>query len=147
MPGGISLSWARKFLKNTPACDIWANDVKSFGNLYVCSTLDQLITNNIRSSKEPCRLRRAIEKLCTFPLPCWRIDPLCKFRSNCDTSYLTANSLLYRWNLMLPKTSPQCYRQKMSCAKYCKIYSKERSLRRSEHLKSKFSVKLLRRKG
>lgn len=52
-------------LKNRLACDTWANDVKSFGNLYVCSTLDQL-THSIGSSNEPCRLQRAIEKLCTI---------------------------------------------------------------------------------
>ena len=54
-----------QLLKNRAACDTWAEDVKQFGNLYVYSTLGQL-TNNVGSSNQPCRLKRAIEKLSTI---------------------------------------------------------------------------------
>lgn len=54
-----------KVLKNPLGCDIWADDVKSYGNLYAYGTLGQS-TNNVGSSHEPCRLKRAIEKLCTI---------------------------------------------------------------------------------
>ena len=56
-----------EILKNRAACDTWAEDVKEFGNLYVYSTLGQL-TNNLGSSNQPCRLKRAIEKLSTIHL-------------------------------------------------------------------------------
>ncbi len=48
-----------ELLKNR---DMWAEDVKQFGNLYLYSTLGQL-TNNVGSSNQPCRLKRAVEKL------------------------------------------------------------------------------------
>ncbi len=51
-----------ELLKNRAACDTWAEDVKQFGNLYVYSTLGQL-NNKVGSSNQPCRLKRAIEKL------------------------------------------------------------------------------------
>lgn len=54
-------------LKHPLACDTWADDVKAFINVYVYSTLGQL-TNNAGSSNNPCRLRRAIEKVCTIHL-------------------------------------------------------------------------------
>ena len=52
-------------LKNRVACDTWADDVKAFGKLYMIKTLGQS-TNNLGSSNQPCRLKRAIEKLCTI---------------------------------------------------------------------------------
>lgn len=54
-----------ELLKNGAACDTWAEGVKQFGNLYVYSSLGQW-TNNVGSSNQPCRLKRAIEKLSTI---------------------------------------------------------------------------------
>ena len=66
----IQLWWhiydgGREVLEDRLACDTWADDVKGFGNLSVYSTLGQL-TNNVGSTNEPCRLQRAIDKLCTI---------------------------------------------------------------------------------
>ena len=66
----IQLWWhiydgGREVLEDGLACDTWADDVKGFGNISVYSTLGQL-TNNVGSTNEPCRLQRAIGKLCTI---------------------------------------------------------------------------------
>lgn len=70
-------------MKNPLACDTWADDVKSYGNLYAYGTLGQS-SNNVGSSNEPCRLKRAIEKLCTIHfqvgiLICFAYSPRMRF--------------------------------------------------------------------
>lgn len=57
----------KKVLKNRAACDILAEDVKAFGNLYVYSTFGQLI-NNVGFFNQPCHLKRAVKKLFTIQL-------------------------------------------------------------------------------
>lgn len=49
--------WGSEVLKNRVACVTWAEDVKAFGKLY--KTPGQSI-NNVGSSNQPCRLKRAI---------------------------------------------------------------------------------------
>lgn len=58
--------WGSEVLKNRVACDTWADDVKAFGNLYYYNKTLGQSTNNIGSYNQPCRLKRAIEKLCTI---------------------------------------------------------------------------------
>lgn len=70
-----------EILKNRAACDTWAEDVKQFGNLYVYSTLGQL-TNKVGSSNQPCRLKRAIEKLSTIQFQVGTLLPFAFFPSN-----------------------------------------------------------------
>lgn len=57
--------------------------MKSHGNLYAYGTLGQS-SNNVGSSNEPCRLKRAIEKLCTIHfqfgiLICFAYSPRMRF--------------------------------------------------------------------
>lgn len=61
----IIYDFGLEFQKILSFCDIWADDVKAFGNLYAYIRLGHL-TNNVGSSNIPCSLQRAVEKLCTI---------------------------------------------------------------------------------
>ena len=78
-----------EILKNRSACDTWADDVKGFGNLHVYSTLGQL-TNNV-GSKKPCRLQRAVEKLCTIH---FQVNTLIRFACSRRMRFMLSESTL-----------------------------------------------------
>ena len=143
--------WGSEVLKNPVACDTWADDVKAFGNLYIYSALGQS-TNNVGYSNQPCRLKRAIEKLCTIHL---QVGTLIRFAFSRRMRLMLSEHTLVITPVELdaPQTRGQCHRQKLSGARYCKVYSTDKSsylmvsLRRPEQMKRKFSVKRLRKEA
>lgn len=56
-----------KLLKNCIVYNMWAKDVKQFGNLYLYSMFSQL-NNNVGSFNQLCHLKKTVKKLFTIHL-------------------------------------------------------------------------------
>ena len=79
----------REVLEHRLACETWALAVEASDNFHGYSTRGQL-TNDVESNT-PCRLRRALEKLCTFH---FHLGTLLRFAFSARMRYMFSESTL-----------------------------------------------------
>lgn len=88
-------SLGREVLEHRLACEISACDAKAFGKFHVYSTCGRL-TNDVGSNK-PCRLRRALEKLCPIH---FQLAPFLRFEFSVQMRWMLSESILC-WGRLL----------------------------------------------